>query len=140
MNLDCFFLLRRPVLSLLLTLAASAAYAAPITLHSSANGQGSAVLELDADELVTMTMIPFRLVFKDHAGHPLSGAPVRCDMTMPAMTMPENRPQVAERDGVYVGEMIFPCAMGAWRITCVAEKGNGSSQTAIFDIEKVRMK
>lgn len=116
------------------------AVAAPIRLLSTEATPGSAVLELQADELVTMTAIPFRLLINDASGKPLAGAKVSCDMVMPSMAMPENRPKITERDGAYVGELIFTCAMGAWRINCVAEKANGIRQTMSFDIAKVRMK
>jgi len=114
--------------------------AAPIVIPASEAGPGQAVLELYSDELVTMTAIPFRLKISDPAGGPVTGAQVRCDMTMPSMTMPENRPRVTERDGAYGGELVFTCAMGAWRISCIAEKSDGSSQSMTFDIDQVRMK
>lgn len=117
-----------------------AASAAPIRIVATDATPGSAVLELHTDELVTMTAIPFRITIRDAAGRPLTGAKVSCDMTMPSMTMPENRPRVTERDGAYGGELVFTCAMGAWRINCLAEKAEGSRQAMTFDIEKVRMK
>jgi len=126
---------------LVLGLSPGVAWTAPVTFQSAVDGSGSAVLELDTDVLVTMTMTPFRLSIKDAAGTPLTGAKVRCELTMPAMAMPENRPKVTEReDGSYGGELIFTCAQGAWRMTCQAEKGDAGSQTMIFDIPKVRMK
>lgn len=135
-------LLRLAGLALLLavSLTPGRAAAAPIRIAASDAAPGSATLELQADELTTMTVIPFRLHIRDAAGRPLSGARVSCDMTMPSMTMPENRPKVMEQDGVYGGELIFTCAMGAWRISCVAEQTDGSRQTMTFDIETVRMK
>jgi hypothetical protein len=114
--------------------------AAPIRIKATTAAPGSAVLELQADELVTMTPIPFRLFINDAAGQPLRGACVSCDMIMPAMTMPENRPRVTACADAYGGEMIFTCAMGAWRINCLAEKPDGSRQTMTFDIDTVRMK
>ncbi|TLM68873.1 MAG: hypothetical protein FDZ69_01325 [Deltaproteobacteria bacterium] len=114
--------------------------AAPVRITAAGTPAGSATLELQADELVTMTPIPFRLLVSDGAGRPVTGARVSCDMIMPSMTMPENRPRITERDGAYVGEMIFTCAMGAWRINCLAEKTDGSRQAMSFDIETVRMK
>lgn len=125
---------------LVLALSSGPANAGPIRLQASDAAPGSAVLELDADELVTMTVIPFRLTIRDAAGQPLTGAKVSCDMTMPSMAMPENRPKVSERNGSYGGELIFTCAMGAWRISCVAEKTDGSRQMMTFDIGTVRMK
>jgi len=128
-------------LGLALGLGPGVAWTAPVTFQSTAGSSGSAVLELDTDALVTMTMIPFRLSIKDAAGTPLTGANVRCELTMPSMAMPENLPKVTEReDGSYGGELIFTCAQGAWRMTCQTEKGAAGSQTMIFDIPKVRMK
>ncbi len=140
MTIDHPGIRRLAVLALLFCLTVPAAYAAPIVLQAREAAPGTAVLELYVDELVTMTRVPFRLIFRDAGGRPVSGARVSCDMTMPSMAMPENRPKVAERDGAYTGEMIFTCAMGAWQISCVAEKDDGSRQTAVFDIDKVRMK
>lgn len=122
----------------LLLIVPSIAVAAPIRIQATA--PGSAVLELQTDELVTMTAIPFRLLINDATGRPLSGAKVSCDMIMPSMPMPENRPKVIERDGAYVGKLIFTCAMGAWRINCLAEQTGGFRQMLTFDIAKVRMK
>jgi hypothetical protein len=129
-------------LALVLTFggASGTGLAAPISIPASDAAPGSAILELQADELVTMTVIPFRLLVRDAAGQAVTGARVSCDMTMPSMTMPENRPKVTERDGAYGGELIFTCAMGAWRIQCLAEKRDGSRQLMTFDVEKVRMK
>ncbi|MCM2265986.1 MAG: FixH family protein [Desulfuromonadales bacterium] len=120
--------------------ASMAVSAAPIRIAATDTPPGGAVLELYTDELVTMTAIPFRITIRDAAGRPLTGAKVSCEMTMPSMTMPENRPRVTERDGVYGGELVFTCALGAWRIGCLAEKADGSRQVMTFDIEKVRMK
>lgn len=129
------------ILGLALGLCSASVWAAPVVFQATATGPERAVLELETDELVTMKMIPFRLTIKDASGQPLTGAKVRCDMTMPSMAMPENRPKVMEHDdGSYGGELVFTCAQGAWRITCLAEKSDGSTQTAIFEIPRVKMK
>lgn len=125
------------IMALMLPAVASAA---PIRIKATNATPGSAILELQADELVTMTPIPFRLLISDATGQPLRGACVTCDMIMPSMTMPENRPRVTECADAYGGELIFTCAMGAWRINCLAEKADGSRQTMTFDIDTVRMK
>jgi hypothetical protein len=127
-------------LATILMISARPAAAAPIRIQAAVAPSGSSVLELQTDELVTMTPVPFRLLIKDANGQPLTGAQVTCDMTMPSMTMPENRPKVTEQNGIYTGEMIFTCAMGAWRVACTAVSGEGSSRTMIFDIESVKMK
>jgi len=132
--------LNKLVFILLLLMAPSFAAAAPMRIQATATSAGHAVLELQTDELVTMTAIPFRLLINDASGKPLNGAKVSCEMTMPSMPMPDSRPKVVERDGAYAGVMIFTCAMGAWQINCLAEKPDGSRQSMTFAIEKVRMK
>lgn len=117
------------------------AWSAPIVFTTSAATSGSAVLALETSEPVTMAIIPFQLSLKDKSGQPVAGARVTCELTMPSMPMPENRPQVTERsDGDYRGELIFTCAQGAWRMTCLAKKPDGSYQEVAFDIPKVRMR
>lgn len=125
---------------LALLLLPSLAAAAPIRIEATTADPGRAVLELQAEELVTMTAIPFRLLLSDAAGKPLTGARVSCDMIMPAMAMPANRPKVTEHAGAYSGELVFTCAMGAWRINCQAEHADGHRQAMHFDIATVRMK
>lgn len=125
---------------LLLMILPSLAAAAPVRIEATTVSPGKAVFELQADEPVTMTEIPFRLLLSDAAGRPVRGAKVSCNMTMPSMTMPENRPRVTECADAYGGELIFTCAMGVWRINCLAEKADGSRQTMTFDIDTVRMK
>lgn len=100
----------------------------------------TATLEFAAAPLVAMTVIPFRLELKNADGTPLTGAEVRCDLTMPSMPMPENRPKITERDGAYVGEMIFTCTRGDWRFTCAVTQPDRGQHTLAFDIPRVRMK
>lgn len=106
---------------------------------ASATG-ATAVLEFAATPLVAMTAIPFRLELKNADGTPLTGADVRCNLSMPSMPMPDNRPHVTARDGAYVGEIIFTCTQGAWRFSCTANSADGKQQTLAFDIPRVRMK
>lgn len=124
----------------LLSLLPGLGYAGHIELSAKGAEPGSAVLELGADMLVTMTPIPFRLLIKDAEGQAVRGAQVSCEMTMPSMKMPENRPKVTEGDGFYGGELMFTCAQGAWKISCdVLHKGQ-PRKTLSFDVERVRMR
>lgn len=132
-----FCLLAFPVAFLVVTTTVAAP---PLHFEATDNPPGSAVLELQAEALVTMTAIPFRLMVKDTAGKPLTGAKVTCELTMPSMPMPENRPKVTERNGVYVGEMVLTCTMGEWRATCLVEDGKGMRRTMTFDLGTARMK
>ncbi len=113
---------------------------AAVTFQESPATPGGAILELLVDQPLTMTVTPFRLKISDTAGKPLRGAKVSCELTMPSMPMPENRPVVKEAEGYYGGELIFTCPMGAWRFTCQARGEDGSSRTMNFDIPPVRMK
>jgi hypothetical protein len=122
------------------SLLAAPAYAAPLRFAATDTPAGQATLEIQATELVTMTALPFRLLINDAGGKPLTGAKVSCDLSMPSMSMPENRPKVVERDGAYAGEMILTCTMGDWRATCVAEDEKGLRRTMTFDLGTARMK
>lgn len=113
----------------------------PVTrfVASSATG-ATAVLEFASAPLVAMTIIPFRLEVKNADGSPLTDATINCDLTMPSMPMPDNRPKVTARDGAFVGEIIFTCTQGAWRFTCTADGGKEQPKTFAFDLPRVRMK
>lgn len=124
----------------LLILPALAENRATTRFELSAAAGGPAVLEFAAAPLVAMTVIPFRLELKNADGTPLTGAEIRCELTMPSMPMPENRPKITERDGAYVGDMIFTCTRGAWRFTCVVTPPEGGQRTLAFDIPRVQMK
>jgi hypothetical protein len=124
----------------LLILPAQAGESATTRFELPAAGGGTAVLEFAAAPLVAMTVIPFRLDLENADGTPLTGAAVHCDLTMPSMPMPENRPKVSERDGAYVGELIFTCTQGAWRFACVVDPPDGQQQTLVFAIPRVRLK
>ena len=125
--LSLFFISDRPVA------------AAPLRFPASEGALGEAVLEIQADELATMTAIPFRLTIRDTAGRQVTGARVQCALTMPSMAMPENRPTVTESDGAYTGEMILTCTMGDWRMSCTATPP-APARVMTFDLGKARMK
>ena len=82
----------RAILALILfiSLPPAAGFAAPLRFAANDVAPGQATLEIEADELVTMTALPFRLILKDAAGTPVTGARVECELTMPSMRMPRN--------------------------------------------------
>jgi len=129
------------LLTLLLGIFTALPAAATLQLKSASSNFGSAVLELESEAVpVTMTRIPFRLRLFDNNGQSLSGANMVCNMDMPSMTMPENRPKVFTHDDAYIGEMIFTCTLGAWRISFDAEHADGRTQRVTFYLEQVRMR
>jgi hypothetical protein len=129
-------------LTFLLILSALAAFAfagGETRLEERASGDLYAVLLLKEAPLVAMTRIPFELQLTDAAGTPQTGASVSCDLSMPAMAMPINRPAVAEKGGRYRGEAIFTMA-GAWRATFEILLPNGEAKTLSFDLDRVLLK
>lgn len=129
-----------PAILTLALLAPTLAAASPIEFQAKGAEPGSAVLELATEYPVTMTPIPFRLLIREANGRPITGAQVSCEMTMPAMKMPENRPRVKAREDHYGGELMFTCAQGAWRISCEVARTGHPRQTLVFDIDRVRMR
>lgn len=100
---------------------------------------GKAILNLASEPLRTMTPTPFHLMLIDAMGTPITGAEVRCDLTMPSMPMPESRPAVQEKDGFYWGEAVFTMA-GAWQAAFQVAMPDGRLEILIFDIERVLLK
>jgi hypothetical protein len=127
------------ILTLILSLSAPVLAGGETRLETMGPGGLRAVLSLQGDPLVAMTRIPFELLLTDAAGTALTGASVRCDLSMPAMVMPANRPAVTETGGSYRGEAIFTMA-GAWRATFEVLLPDGSSPTLVFELERVLLK
>lgn len=86
---------------------------APLTQTA---GDLSAMLEIVPYPPPVMQDTMLTLTLRDAGGDPVPGASVTFDLTMPAMEMPENRPEVTEEeDGVYRANAIFTMS-GEWRI------------------------
>lgn len=124
-----------------LLLISGTAFANTSRFVAAGTGGGRAVLEFDAAPLTTMTPTPFTLTLMDPAGTDIRQARVTCDLTMPAMPMPENRPEARwlAEENMYRGEAVFTMA-GAWRATCEVFATSGLPQTFRFDIPDVRLK
>ena len=137
-SLPCFLLL---LAALGLLPGPAAADAGRGSSHFVAAGQagGRGVATFDADPLVTMTPIPFTLKIQGADGREVRQGEVDCELTMPAMPMPENRPEIAWAGEAYRGEAVFTMA-GAWRMTCRTRPLSGFPMTLIFDIPEVRLK
>jgi hypothetical protein len=61
-----------------------------------------------------MQQAEFSISIVDGQGRPVAGARVSCDMSMPAMAMPPNRPQAVEQSpGLYATPVMFTMA-GDW--------------------------
>jgi hypothetical protein len=62
-----------------------------------------------------------------------------CDLTMPAMPMPENRPVLKCGAIGCNGDAVFTMA-GAWDITCDVTFSSGKTAQFLFVIDMVQMK
>jgi len=89
--------------------------------------------------LKTMTEIPFRVNF----GNDPDNAPVIhsavCSLTMPAMPMPDNHPDLVCEGSSCTGTAVFTMA-GAWRATFGLIMKNGDHTSVDFNIKMVNMK
>lgn len=109
--------------------------AADTRLASTGDHGTRATLVLDSAPLVTMR--PTRLELQLVA----PAAPTRqarCELTMPSMPMPPNRPTLRPLGEFLVGEVIFTMA-GDWRASCKVDFVDGSGETFVFELEQVQM-
>ncbi len=92
----------------------------------------SVTLQVDPFPPRSMREATFTITVTDPSGAPLQGATVTCDMTMPAMPMPVNRPEALEVDpGVYAARVLFTMA-GDWEAAVHVALPNGRAETFTF--------
>lgn len=97
-----------------------------------AGSEMSVTLQVDPFPPRSMRKATFRITVTDPSGAPLQGATVVCDMTMPAMPMPVNRPEAVEDDpGVYTAEVLFTMA-GDWEAAVHVALPDGRAETFTF--------
>jgi len=124
---------------LLLSLAATSSRADDSSRYTTVYHGISAELIFTSAPLVTMRPTPFTLTVRDTNGAPLSGLDLVCALTMPAMPMPPNRPEVTADVDSYRGTATFTMA-GAWQATFRATHQDGKRFDLVFDIPAVLMK
>ena len=106
----------------LLGLLLLAACGAPSNLtHFQATADGLTIaLEVTASPKIN-TSEQFLVTLTDAQGHPVDGADVYLDLTMPAMPMGTNRPVAeAQGQGRYLASSAYTMT-GEWSITVIAE-------------------
>jgi YtkA-like len=92
----------------------------------------SMTLQVDPFPPRSMREATFTITVADLSGVPLEGATVTCDMTMPAMPMPANRPEAVEGDpGVYTAQVLFTMA-GGWEAAVQVALPDGRAETFTF--------
>lgn len=124
---------------LLALLFAVPAGAAVTRVETSGPGGYRGILEFGTAPLVTMRPIPFTLTLLAPDGRPTTPPGVACELVMPAMPMPENRPQLTAKGNGYTGEAVFTMA-GAWRVLVAVRSGQSEIDRLSFDIERVFLK
>lgn len=114
------------------------ALAAETRLQSQSDLGRRGTLVLDRAPIVTMqaTRLELQLAPVTPAPYVLQG---RCDLTMPAMPMPPNRPMLRPIGDKLVGDAIFTMA-GAWRASCTVEYADRPREIIVFDLAEVLMK
>jgi hypothetical protein len=81
-----------------------------------------------------MEKASFEIIISDGDGGPVSGATIRCEMTMPGMAMPMNRPPVTEsHPGAYSAEVVFTMA-GRWQAALDVRLPDGRTGAFLFPI------
>lgn len=92
----------------------------------------SVTLQVDPFPPRSMREATFTITVTDPNGAALQGATVTCDMTMPAMPMPVNRPEALEVDpGVYAARVLFTMA-GGWEAAVHVAPPDGQAETFTF--------
>ena len=99
-----------------------------------AGSEMSVTLQVDPFPPRSMREATFTITVTDPSGAPLQGATITCDMTMPAMPMPVNRPDAVEDDpGVYVAKVLFTMA-GDWEAAVHVALPDGRAETFTFNM------
>ncbi len=97
----------------------------------------AATLTFATPSLKTMTEIPFNISLDADNKSTIQSA--ACELTMPAMPMPGNRPDLTCADNLCTGKAVFTMA-GKWRATFGLIMQDGSHGSIVFDIPMVKMK
>jgi len=132
--------MRSAALMLFLLFCLSTPVVAAETILTATDAAGAkATLTLSESPLLSMTPTTLHLVMNRAHGDTLLSTAAVCDLTMPAMPMPVNRP-VLECNAIGCnGEAVFTMA-GAWDIACDVTFSSGKNSLFLFVIDMVQMK
>ena len=127
---------RMILLSTILVLTAGTVAANETIITTDSDQPVAATLTFAAEPLKSMTEIPFTLACNNK--NILIHSAV-CELTMPAMKMPENHPKLTCTDHNCTGKAVFTMG-GVWQSTCGLIMKDGSHTSIVFDIGMVKMK
>jgi hypothetical protein len=108
-------------------------------LKASSTSGAVATLTLSAAPLLSMTPTELRLTTARAHDDMLMLTSAVCDLTMPAMQMPENRVDLECSPVGCSGQAIFTMA-GAWDVTCETIFSDGKPSQFTFVIDMVQLK
>ena len=128
---SCFFLV-----FLLLT---SSVQAAETVLYSVDADGSTETLTISTNPILTMTQVDLNLTMNKAHGDTLMPTSAFCDLTMPAMPMPRNRPVLECGPIGCRGNAIFTMA-GEWDIICDVTFSSNKTSQLLFVIDMVQMK
>ncbi len=111
--------------------------AAQTVFNTDENQEIAATLIFEAAPLRTMTEVPFQVTLEGINNARIQSA--ACDLTMPAMPMPENRPDLSCSGNSCTGKAVFTMA-GKWQATVGLIMKDGTHSSIVFDIPMVKMK
>jgi hypothetical protein len=123
----------------LLLLLVTPVLAVETVLNATDADGATATLTLSSKPVLSMMPTDLRLTMDKAHGNMLLATAAICDLTMPAMPMPENRPVL--KCGVIgcSGDAVFTMA-GAWDVTCDVIFSSGKTSQFLFVIDMVQMK
>lgn len=105
-----------------------------LRLGTSAQKVGDMIVQIALNPYPAgVDMNQFTVTVTDAAGQAIDDAKISLDLTMPAMHMPPNQPDLPfVADGKYVGSAPFTMR-GWWRIEVIIDRG-GKTTSAFFDL------
>lgn len=130
---------KTPCLFLVLLLLTSSVQAADTVLYSADSDGSTATLTISSNPIVSMTQVDLHLTINKAHGVMLMPASASCDLTMPAMPMPKNRPVLECGPIGCSGKAIFTMA-GEWDVICDVTFSSGKTSQLLFVIDMVKMK
>lgn len=88
----------------------------PFLTNKSETGKIIAALERNKENFKKLDPVEFKLKLSDDKGNKIDKAVVTIDLTMPGMTMPQNKILLKEKEiGTYTGTALFTMK-GKWRL------------------------
>lgn len=124
----------------IITIPTHVAVAAGSTRFEATGDLGTAaILELQQAPLRVMKAAPFTLRTTPVLPVVPAVREILCNLTMPAMPMPANKPKVLRQGNIFTGTMVFTMA-GAWQAEFSVPLPSGKVEHFVFVFDQVLLK